>query len=64
VFDDEKQENGPEEQVVGLRKIARPNRRGVIGQKGGPALARLLGWQLAPGLHHVTPNGSLVEDYT
>ena len=55
MFDDEKQENGPKEQVVGLDKIARPDCRGVISQKGGPTLAMLLGWQFAPGLDHVTP---------
>jgi hypothetical protein len=43
MLDDERQENGPKEQVIGLDKIARPNRRGVISQKGGPTLAMRLG---------------------
>jgi hypothetical protein len=61
MFDDEKQEDGLKEQVVGLHKVTGPNPGGVIGQKGRPGLAMLLWWQPAPGLPHTMPDSSLVN---
>ncbi len=65
VFDDEKQKNRPEEQVIGLHKghslLRRcPDLRRVIRQKGRPTLAVMLRWQLTSGLPHVVSNGSPV----
>ena len=38
MFDDEKQKDGAEEQIIGLFEVAGPDFRRMIGQKGGPVL--------------------------
>ena len=43
-LDDDKDEQGAEEGIVGLHEIASPDLAGIVAQKGGPGLIRCVGW--------------------
>jgi hypothetical protein len=57
MLDDEEEKDRPEEQVIGLHKIARPDLLGVIGQKRRSGLTFLPRRKTPSGLAHVPLNG-------